>query len=73
MPTTDDLPLETLLSVQTDIAPDVDRQLLRSCYELQKKHQFDHDRGPSTQAMERLIEEEVARMVARDASKDGQK
>lgn len=70
---TDDLPLDTLLSVQTDVAPDVDRQLLKSCYELQKKHQFDHDRGPSTQAMERLIEEEVARIVARESAKGEQK
>lgn len=70
---TDDLPLETLLAVQQDVAPGVDRQLLRTCYELQKRYQFDHDRGPSTQAMERLIEEEVARIVARDGSKGAQK
>jgi hypothetical protein len=70
---TDDLPLETLLAVQQDVAPDVDRQLLRTCYELQKRHQFDHERGTSTQAMERLIEEEVARIVARDGSKGAQK
>jgi hypothetical protein len=70
---TDDLPLEALLAVRSDVAPDLDSQLLRNCYELQKKHQFDHDRGPSTQAMERLIEEEVARLVARDNSKGGQK
>jgi hypothetical protein len=70
---TDDLPLSTLLDVQQDVAPDVDRQLLRNCYELQKKHQFDHDRGPSTQAMDRLIEEEVARIVARGSSKGFQK
>ena len=73
MPTNDDLPLETLLFVQADVAPDVDRQLLRNCYELQKKHQFDQDRGTSTQAMEHLIEEEVARIVARDSSKGEQK
>lgn len=70
---TDDLPLETLLAVQTDVAPDIDRNLLRSCYELQKRHQFDHDRTPSTQAMERLIEEEVERIVQRENAKGGQK
>jgi hypothetical protein len=70
---TDDLALETLLSVKADIAPEVDAKLLANCYETQKKHQFDQDRGPSTQAMERLIEEEVARIVARDSSKGVQR
>jgi hypothetical protein len=67
----DDLVLETLLSVKADIAPDVDTILLKNCYELQKKHQFDQDRGYSTQAMDRLIEDEVARIVASDGSKGG--
>jgi hypothetical protein len=70
---TDDLPLEALLAVQADVAPDVDRNLLRSCYELQKRHQFDHDRTISSQAMERLIEEEVEQIVQRESAKGDQK
>lgn len=65
----DDLALETLLSVMPTVAPSLSVTLLRSCYELQKKHQFDHDRAASTQAMDRLIEEEVAKLVVKDDSK----
>jgi hypothetical protein len=52
-----DLILETLLAVQREIAPDLDEELLRQCYEIQKKHQFDRDRGAVTQAMDRLIDD----------------
>lgn len=55
----DDLALETLLAVRAEIAPDLDEQLLRSCYALQKKHQFDRERSQSAQAMDRLIEDRV--------------
>jgi hypothetical protein len=58
-----DLALETLLAVKADIAPDLDDDLLKRCYALQKKHQFDHDRGPSTQAMDRLIDECVQKAL----------
>jgi hypothetical protein len=54
---TTDLVLETLLTVQREVAPDLDEQLLRQCYEIQKKHQFDRDRGAVTQAMDRLIDD----------------
>ena len=52
-----DLVLETLLAVQKEIAPDLDGELVRQCYEIQKKHQFDRDRDVPTQAMNRLIDE----------------
>jgi hypothetical protein len=58
-----DLALETLLSVRADVAPDLDEQLLRSCYAIQKKHQFERDRGPSSQAMDRLIDDRVGTLV----------
>ena len=60
----DILALETLLSVKADVAPDIEAQLLKDCYALQKKYQFDQDRGPSTQAMDRLIDECVEKLVA---------
>jgi hypothetical protein len=54
-----DLILETLLTVRSEIAPDLDEELLRQCYEIQKTHQFDRDRSAVTQAMDRLIDEQV--------------
>lgn len=54
-----DLILETLLAVQREIAPELDEELLRQCYEIQKKHQFDRDRAAVTQAMDRLIDEKT--------------
>ena len=54
--TDDDLALETLLQVAQEIAPNVDAELLRQCYAIQKKYQFSADRGPSVSAMERLID-----------------
>jgi len=59
-----DLALETLLSVRADLAPDLDERLLRSCYAVQKKHQFDRDRGLSSQAMDRLMDDQVGAVVA---------
>ena len=55
----DDLALETLLAVRAEHAPDLDEQLVRSCYEIQQKHQFDKDRTAASRAMEALIEERV--------------
>jgi hypothetical protein len=52
-----DLALETLLSMRSDAAPDLDEGLVRACYAIQKRHQFDESRGASAQAMDRLIEE----------------
>lgn len=52
----DDLALETLLAVSLEIAPDLDQDLLRQCYAIQKKYQFSDDRAPSVSAMERLID-----------------
>lgn len=51
-----DIVLDTLLAVQREVAPELDEDLVRACYEVQKKHQFDRDRGVPTQAMDRLID-----------------
>lgn len=55
----DDIPLETLIAARAEVAPELDESLLRSCYAIQKKHQFDRDRDPPLQAMGRLIEDRV--------------
>lgn len=64
MENSDDLALETLLAVRLEIAPDLDENLLRQCYEIQKKHQFARERSHSAQAMDRLIEDRVNALVA---------
>jgi hypothetical protein len=51
-----DIVVETLIAVQREVAPELDEDLVRACYEIQKKHQFDRDRGVPTQAMDRLID-----------------
>jgi hypothetical protein len=59
-----DIILDTLLAVQREIAPDLDEALVRQCYEIQKKHQFDHDRAAPTQAMDRLIDDRANTQAA---------
>ena len=54
-----ELGLETLLAVKTELGVDLDVDFLEACFEIQKKHQFNHDRALSTQAMDRLIEDRV--------------
>ena len=53
----DDLALQTLLAVRAEVAPDLNEMILRRCYAIQKKHQFNDDRAQSAAAMERLIDE----------------
>jgi hypothetical protein len=62
----DDLALDALLGIKLNLAPELSTDLLKKCYDLQKRHQFDHDRVASTQAMDRMIEEEVTRLVAKE-------
>ena len=54
-----ELGLETLLAVKAELGVDLDDDLLETCFEIQKKYQFNHDRTLSTQAMDRLIEDRV--------------
>lgn len=56
----DDLALQTLLSVRAEIAPDLDEQMLRQCYAVQREHQFSGDRVQPSRALERLIDEAVS-------------
>ena len=54
-----ELGLETLLGVRNDLGVRLDDGLLKACFEIQKRYQFNHDRTLSTRAMERLIEDSV--------------
>lgn len=64
----EDLALQTLLAVRAEIAPDVDEDLLKHCYAIQKRHQFNSDRTQSSVAMERLIDDDVAAAAAPEAT-----
>ena len=55
-----DLALETLMEVRAEVAPDLDEDLLRACYAIQRRHQFSEDRTQPAAAMERLIDEAMA-------------
>ena len=55
-----DLALETLMEVRAEVAPELDEDLLRNCYAIQRRHQFSEDRTQPAAAMERLIDEAIA-------------
>jgi hypothetical protein len=55
----EDMGLQTLLQILSEVAPDLDETLLRQCYAVQRKHQFDPDPSQASAAMERLIDEAV--------------
>jgi hypothetical protein len=64
MSSNDDLALQTLLTTRLDAAPNLDEELLRLCYAIQNKYQFSEDRSLSVSAMERLIDDRVAKLSA---------
>lgn len=70
MPDDNQLGLETLLEVKTELGVDLDDDLLKACFEIQKKYQFSHDRTLSTQAMDSLIEDRVEK-TGRKQTKTG--
>ncbi|MBO0906543.1 MAG: hypothetical protein NXH83_15885 [Rhodobacteraceae bacterium] len=63
MPNDYELGLQTLLLVRTELGIDLEEDLLKACFDIQKKYQFNHDRTLSTQAMDRLIEQHVEKSV----------
>lgn len=54
-----DLALDALLALREELAPELDEQLLRNCYAIERRHQFSADRTQSSLALERLIDEAV--------------
>jgi hypothetical protein len=68
MNSNDDLALQTLLASRLDAAPNLDEELLRQCYALQNKYQFSEDRSLSVSAMERLIDDRVAKLSTERSS-----
>lgn len=70
MPDDNELGLETLLEVKSELGVDLDDGLLEACFGIQKKYQFSHDRTLSIQATDRLIEDRVEK-AGRKPTKDG--
>lgn len=64
----EDLALQTLLLVRAEVAPEVDEGLLRNCYAIQRRHQFNIDRTQSSVAMERLVDEAVASAAGQESA-----
>ena len=65
-----ELGLEMLLAVKSELDVDLDDELIRACFEIQKKYQYSHNRALSTQAMDRLLEDRVEK-CSRKQTKDG--
>lgn len=66
-PSEEDLALETLLAVREEVASNLNATLLRQCYAIQRRNQFNTDRTQSAAAMERLIDQALD---ASDAPKE---
>jgi hypothetical protein len=63
MPNENDLGLETLLAVRAQLGVDIDDTLLKQCFAIQRKHQFNPDRVQSSQAMDKLVDAHVEKMT----------
>lgn len=59
LPEQEDLALATLKAVAMEDDSGLPLDLVVKLYQLQKKHQFDADRGASVQEMQRLLEQYV--------------
>jgi hypothetical protein len=55
-PQNSDSVLDVLLEVRATASPELDDLLLRECYAIQKKYQFDRDREIPLDATRRLVE-----------------
>ena len=64
----EDLTLETLLAVRSEKEFDVDEALLKQCYQVQKRFQFNDDRTVSLAEMEKLIDAYVRLLVGEGQS-----
>ena len=59
-----ELGLETLTAVKSKLGVNLEDSLLKSCFYIQKKHQFNNDMTLSVKAMEKLIDSYVEKNVS---------
>lgn len=62
MPNETDLGLETLLAVRAQLGVDIDDNLLKQCFAIQRKYQFSPDRVQSWQATDKLVDVHVEKI-----------
>lgn len=67
-PDEEDMALQTLLAIRSESVSELDEAVLRQCYAIQRKHQFNADRSLSSAAMERLIDEAVNKATSEAAA-----
>lgn len=53
------LVVEVILASREEVAPDLDQELLKKCYSIQRRFQFSKTGEQASAAMERLIDEAV--------------
>ena len=51
-------PLAVLLKLNSELSLDLDEELIKECYEIQKEHQYDKDRDTLTK-IKAIVEERV--------------
>lgn len=69
--TSDDHALEVLLTIHDEQQSEVSKDLLRRCYELQKKFQYERDRDKPLVMMQKLVETEVAKELETEDDSQG--
>lgn len=63
-PEEEDLALQTLLAIRSASVSELDETLLRECYAIQRRYQFDADPSQALAAMERLIDEAATALAS---------
>jgi hypothetical protein len=57
--TSTDMALEALLEAAREKAPDLPTELIKAIYQVEKIHQFNLERKASSDALQKLIDEEL--------------
>ncbi len=68
----DDMRLAALLASARAVSPELEEDLLRKAYAIQRSHQFDRDRTISVQQMQRLIEEYARTILHTESGAEGE-
>lgn len=60
--TSKDMALEALLAASREEAPDLSTGLIMAIYQVEKVHQFSHERKAPSDALQKLIDEELSEL-----------
>lgn len=58
----EDLAREILLSKRSEVAPELDEELLLQCYEIEKKYQFGNDENFRSSSIEKLVDAAISNL-----------